>query len=152
MKRLLVLFMISLLLPMLGLAQDNELQRYKIAYDAAYEACPDIPRGLLEAISFTNTHCFHLTDANYFNDGPEAMPRAYGMMGLVKDGKGCFRENLHLVSELSGVAEEDILESPEKNVLAYAMAFARLFREGNVKGVKGCLSLIQQLSELPIGE
>ena len=48
------------------------------------------------------------------------MPRAYGLMGLVKDGKGYFRENLHLVAELSGITEVEILESPEKNVLAYA--------------------------------
>ena len=152
MKRLLVLFAISLLFPVLGWAQNNELQSYKTSFDAAYEACPDIPRGLLEAVSFTNTHCFHLTDANYFHDDPDAMPRAYGMMGLVKDGKGYFRENLHLVSELSGISEAEILESPEKNVLAYAKAFERLTKENGVKEIKGYLSVIQQLSELPIGE
>ena len=152
MKRLLVLFAISLLFPMLGWAQNNELQSYKAAFDAAYEACPDIPRGLLEAVSFTNTHCFHLTDDNYFNDGPDAMPRAYGLMGLVKDGKGYFRENLHIVAELSGISEAEILESPEKNVLAYAMAFSRLAKEGEAKEIKGYLSVIQQLSELPTGE
>lgn len=152
MKRLLVLFAISLLFPMLGWGQTNELQSYKTAFDAAYEACPDVPRGLLEAVSFTNTHCFHLTDANYFNDDPDAMPRAYGLMGLVKDGKGYFRENLHLVSELSGISEDEILESPEKNVLAYAKAFSRLAKENESKEIKGYLSVIQQLSELPIGE
>ena len=152
MKRLLVLFAISLLFPVLGWAQNNELQSYKTAFDVAYEACPDIPQGLLEAISFTNTHCYHLTDANYFHDGPDAMPRAYGLMGLVKDGKGYFRENLHLVSELSGISEAEILESPEKNVLAYAKAFSRLTKECESKEIKGCMSVIQQLSELPIGE
>ena len=152
MKRLFVLFAISLLFPMLGWAQNNELQSYKAAFDAAYEACPDIPRGLLEAVSFTNTHCFHLTDANYSNDGPDAMPRAYGLMGLVKDGKGYFRENLHLVAELSGISEMEILESPEKNVLAYAMAFSCLAKESKAKEIKGYLSVVQQLSELPTGE
>ena len=69
MKRLFVFFALSLLLPMIGLAQNNEIQSYKSAFNAAYEACPDIPRGLLEAVSFTNTHCYHLTDAYPHADG-----------------------------------------------------------------------------------
>lgn len=133
-------------------AQNSGNQNYKSAFESAYQACPDIPQGLLEAISYTNTHCYHLTDANYFHDGPDAMPRAYGLMGLVKDGKGYFRENLHLVSELSGVSEAEILESPEKNVLAYAKAFERLAKESKANEIKGYLSVIQQLSELPIGK
>ena len=152
MKRLLLLFALSLLLPLIGLAQNNEIQSYKLAFNAAYEACPDIPRGLLEAVSFTNTHCYHLTDANYFNDGPDAMPRAYGLMGLVKDGKNYFHENLHLVSELSGISEAEILESPEKNVLAYAKAFDHLAKESKAFDINGYLFVIQQLSELPTGE
>ena len=152
MKRLFVFFALSLLLPMIGLAQNNEIQSYKSAFNAAYEACPDIPRGLLEAVSFTNTHCYHLTDANYFNDGPDAMPRAYGLMGLVKDGKNYFRENLHLVSELSDVSEAEILDSPKKNVLAYAKAFDRLSKESKAVEINGYLFVIQQLSELPIGK
>ena len=152
MKRRFILYALSLLLPLIGLAQNNEIQSYKLAFNAAYEACPDIPRGLLEAVSFTNTHCYHLTDANYFNDGPDAMPRAYGLMGLVKDGQNYFHENLHLVSELSGISETEILESPEKNVMAYAKAFNRLARESKVNEIKGYLFVIQQLSELPIEE
>ncbi len=152
MKRLCLLVVLSLLFSMVGLAKNNELQNYRYAFDVAYKACPDIPQGLLEAVSFTNTHCHHLTDANYFHDGPDAMPRAYGLMGLVKDGKNYFRENLLLVSELSGISEEEILESPEKNVLAYAKAYERLAKERNAKEIKGYLSVIQQLSELPIGE
>ena len=152
MKRLFVLFSLSLIFPLCVLAQNVESQNYKSAFDAAYEACPTIPKGLLEAISFTNTHCHHLTDANYFNDGPEAMPRAYGLMGLVKDGKGCFRENLQLVSELSGVSETEILVSPDANVMAYAKAFECLAKKCKTAEIKDYLSVIQQLSELPIGE
>jgi N-acetyl-anhydromuramyl-L-alanine amidase AmpD len=139
-------------MPVLVFSQNANNQNYKPAFDAAYRACPDIPRGLLEAISFTNTHCNHLTDANYFHDGPDAMPRAYGIMGLVKDGKGYFRENLHLVSELSGISEQDILQNPENNVMAYAKAYERLAKESKANEIKGYLSVIQQLSELPIGE
>ena len=134
------------------MAQNAEKQDYKTAFQSAYQACPDIPQGLLEAISFTNTHCNHLTDANYHHDGPDAMPRAYGLMGLVKDGKGYFRENLRLVSELSGISEQEILQNPAANVIAYAKAFSRLAKESKATEIKGYLSVIQQLSELPIGE
>ncbi len=152
MKRLFFQFAFLLLIPLLGLAQNAVVQNNKSAFNAAYEACPDIPRGLLEAVSFTNTHCHHLTDANYFHDGLDAMPRAYGLMGLVKDGKNYFRENLHFVSELSGISEAEVLESPEKNVLAYAKAFEHLAKESKAAEIKDYLSVIQQLSELPIGE
>ena len=152
MKQIITLILFVLIVPLLALSQTAENQNYKSAFQAAYEACPDIPQGLLEAISFTNTHCNHLTDANYFHDGPEAMPRAYGLMGLIKDGKGYFRENLHLVAELSGISEAEILENPERNVLAYAKAFDRLAKESKATEIKGYLSVIQQLSELPIGE
>jgi N-acetyl-anhydromuramyl-L-alanine amidase AmpD len=152
MKQITTLLLFLLAMPIVAFSQTAENQEYKFAFQSAYEACPDIPQGLLEAISFTNTHCHHLTDANYFHDGPDAMPRAYGLMGLVMDGKGYFRENLHLVSELSGISEAEILESPEKNVLAYAKAFDYLTKENKAAEIKGYLSVIQQLSELPIGE
>ena len=147
-----VTFLLYFMMPFVALSQNTINQEYKSTFQSAYQACPDIPRGLLEAISFTNTHCHHLTDDNYFHDGPDAMPRAYGLMGLVKDGKNYFRENLHFVSELSGISETEILESPEKNVLAYAKAFEQLDKEIKAAEIKDYLSVIQQLSELPIGE
>ena len=151
MKRIATIFVL-LIMPVLVFSQNANNQNYKSAFDVAYKACPDMPRGLLEAISFTNTHCNHLTDDNYFHEGPDAMPRAYGLMGLVKDGKGYFRENLHLVAELSGISEQDILQNPENNVMAYAKAYERLAKESKANEIKGYLSVIQQLSELPIGE
>ena len=152
MKRITTLLLFLLSMPVLLLPQNTENQNYKLAFESAYQARPGIPKGLLEAISFTNTHCNHLTDDNYFNDGPDVMPRTYGLMGLVKEGKGYFRENLHLVAELSGISETEILQSPEKNVLAYAKAFGRLAEESKATDINGYLSVVQQLSELPIGE
>jgi len=152
MKRICILLAALLSVSFLAKAQNIECQNYNSAFKVAYQTCPNIPQGLLEAISFTNTHCNHLTDANYFHDDPDAMPRAYGLMGLVRDGKNYFRENLHLVSELSGISEAEILENPEKNVLAYAKAFDYLARENKATEIKGYLSVVQQLSELPIGE
>ena len=152
MKQFVAIMLLLLSMPFWVLSQNIENEQYKSAFQTAYKACPDIPQGLLEAVSFTNTQCHHLTDDNYFHDGPGTMPRAYGLMGLVKDGKGCFRENLYLVSELSGIAEAEILQSPEKNVLAYAKAFDWLAKARKATDFKGYLSVIQELSELPTGE
>lgn len=97
MRRLLFII-ISALFPLMTFAQNRNVgadcQLNESAFEAAYKAFPQIPKGLLEAVSFTNTHCHHLTDADYTFDDSTAMPRAYGLMGLVKNGKNYFRENL----------------------------------------------------------
>lgn len=125
-------------------------------FQIAEQQCPSLPSGLLEAVSFTNTQCHHLTDADYkvpAND-PTAMPRAYGMMGLVSDGKGCFRENLHTVSLLSGFSEQEILADPAINVLAYAKACEKTASRLGItsKTPEAWMPVVVELSELPRGE
>ena len=122
-------------------------------FQLAERQCPSLPTGLLEAVSFTNTQCHHLTDADYSlpaND-PSAMPRAYGMMGLVRDGKGCFSENLKTVSALSGYTESDILNDPAVNVLAYAKACEKTASRLGItsKAPEAWIPVIKELSELP---
>lgn len=116
--------------------------------------CPMLPKGLLEAVAFTNTRCHHLTDDDYSNpsDDPTAMPRSYGMMGLVRDGKECFRENLKTVSELSGFTEQDIVGDPVINVLAYAKACEKIASRIGIKSkaVEDWIPVIMELSELPM--
>ena len=152
MRRLLFII-ISALFPLMTFAQNGnvgaENQLNESAFEAAYKAFPQIPKGLLEAVSFTNTHCHHLTDADYTFDDSTAMPRAYGLMGLVKNGKNYFRENLFTVSQLSGIEVGEMLESPSANVMAYASAFAKIY---DGKGMKSCLLAVSELSELPMGE
>ena len=115
-----------------------------------------MPIDLLRAIAFTNTQCHHLTDTDYTvsADDPAAMPRAYGMMGLVKDGKGCFRENLKTVSELSGYTEQEILADPFINVLAYAQAFEKMAQRLDIRSGRpeDYIPVIEALSELPLTE
>lgn len=152
MRRLLFII-ISALLPLMAFAQNENVgadcQLNESAFEAAYKAFPQIPKGLLEAVSFTNTHCHHLTDADYTFDDSTAMPRAYGLMGLVKNGKNYFRENLFTVSQLSGIEVGEMLESPSANVMAYASAFAKIY---DGKGMKSCLLAVSELSELPMVE
>ena len=123
-------------------------------FQLAEQQCPSLPKGLLEAVSYTNTQCHHLTDADYTvpADDPSAMPRAYGMMGLVLDGKGCFRENLLTVSQLSGFSVEEIMADPAINVLAYAKACEIMAGRMNIGSGKAedYLPVVEALSELPL--
>ncbi|WP_373817487.1 N-acetylmuramoyl-L-alanine amidase [Porphyromonas loveana] len=136
-------------------AREGLMQAYcanRPYFEAAYRAYPDIPRGWLEAVSFTNTHFCFLTDADYLcADDSASMPRAYGLMGLVADGKGCFRENLHTVSSLSGYPEEQILNDRRIHVLAYAAAVHRLAETLSVRrdDPLAYAEVLRQLSELP---
>ncbi|MBR3710978.1 MAG: N-acetylmuramoyl-L-alanine amidase [Bacteroidales bacterium] len=135
----------------------NELKAQETTvFEMAEAQCPFLPHGLLEAVSFTNTHCHHLTDANYTvsEDDLSAMPRTYGMMGLVRNGKGYFRENLKAVAELSGFTEKEIVEDPYINVLAYAKACEKMALQLNVhaKSVEAYRPVIEALSELPLNK
>ena len=128
----------------------------KQVFQKVEQQCPTLPVGLLQAISQTNTQCHHLTDEDYQvpADDPTAMPRAYGMMGLVSDGKGCFRENLKTVAVLSGYSEQEILDNPFINVLAYARAFEKLAEQMDIRSSKAedYIPVIEALSELPMAE
>ena len=147
--------------PFFAVSQSFDLQNVSIKnnYNAvsrcfadAYREYPQLPKGLLEAVSFTNTHFTHLTDADYHSCEEHNMPRSYGLMGLVADGKGVFRENLHLVSQLSGYAESEILSNPATNVMAYASAFAQKMDEKHCRSLVDCQEVVKELSELPLGK
>ena len=146
-----------ILCSLLSLLFSIELKAQEMDVFRQVEAqCPTLPEGLLQAISYTNTQCHHLRDADYTLPAtdPAAMPRAYGLMGLVKEGKGCFRENLKTVAELSGYTEQEILEDSVINVLAYAKACEKLARRKGItsKAPEAWRPVIEALSELPIGE
>lgn len=149
-SRYILCSLLSLLFSIELKAQDMDVFRQVEAQ------CPTLPEGLLQAISYTNTQCHHLRDADYTlpSTDPAAMPRAYGLMGLVKEGKGCFRENLKTVAELSGYTEQEILEDSVINVLAYAKACEKLARRKGItsKAPEAWRPVIEALSELPIGE
>jgi PKD repeat protein/N-acetyl-anhydromuramyl-L-alanine amidase AmpD len=117
----------ALILSVLGnncRAQTNEnlvANPYQAEFAAAYQAYPNIPAGALEAVSHTTTRMNHLTI--FEQESCLGLPRAYGLMGLILDGKGYFRNNLKTVSRLSGISENDIIVNPASHVMAYASAF-----------------------------
>lgn len=155
MNRLLLLLLSAFLLPFSLFAQREETlpaNPYAAHFNEAYSRYPDIPRGVLEAVAFTNTRFAHLTDAD--QESCIGMPHAYGVMGLMEDGKGWFRNNLLTVAEASGFTADEIKSDPRKNILAYAKALNQELSQpakhsfGNDRALR-LKSAIVHLSELP---
>lgn len=147
------LFYIAFLMLFLGVSAQSD---YSTSFDKAYKLYPQIPRGCLEAVAFNNTHVNHLTDMNYTNNDSTAMPRSYGVMGLVLDGKGWFRNNLQTISDMSGFSVGAILNSADSNIIAYASAFASMMKmyvsDNKRFGVEDLRPVFVGLSELPLPE
>jgi N-acetyl-anhydromuramyl-L-alanine amidase AmpD len=124
---------------------------YSAFFRKAYNLNPSIPKGVLESVAFSQSRFSHLGSSAQEPSCIE-YPTAYGVMGLTEDGKGYFRNNLIYVSQLSGYSVSDIKSDPEKNILAYAKAFAVLQQQLSVSGndLKAYLPVFVALSELPL--
>jgi N-acetyl-anhydromuramyl-L-alanine amidase AmpD len=123
---------------------------YYRSFKKAYSLNPSIPKGILEAVSFTQTRFNHLDDS--YASSCIGYPKTYGVMGLVLEGKNYFRNNLLRVAQLSGYSEKEIISSPEISVLAYAKAFNVLQVQKNIfsDDLSRYQSILIELSELPI--
>jgi N-acetyl-anhydromuramyl-L-alanine amidase AmpD len=124
---------------------------YETYFTKAYSLYPEIPKGTLEAVAFTNTHFNHITHSAEEAESCSGIPKAYGVMGLTLDGKNYFKENLKKVATLSGYSIDDIINSPEKNILAYAKAFSVILaRNVKYKWAEANISaVLNSLTELP---
>ena len=131
----------------------QQYHRMESYFKEAYSLYPTVPRGLLEAVSFTYTRFTHLVPSeDEMSDGH--VPCTYGLMGLTLDGRGFFRDNLRLVSELSGFPVESIASSPHASVVAYAAAYASLQQKWGVHAdsFEEHIPILKALSELPLSE
>ncbi|MBX7093386.1 MAG: N-acetylmuramoyl-L-alanine amidase [Flavobacteriales bacterium] len=128
MKRTIFLFAF-LQITLFGFSQQQLLTNENAAvnFDAVYQSHPEIPRGILEAVAWNNTRMHHI-DANEA-ESCMGIPKAWGIMGLTLDGKNYFRENLLLVSQLSGYSAEQIITSPQWCVDAYAKAYSAILNQ-----------------------
>ena len=119
---------------------------FQKSFEKAYEQFPDIPKGVLEAVSFSMTR-FH-------NHKPKeetctGVPGTYGPMGLTLNGENYFRNNLQLVSSISGYSIKDIIDNPEINILAYAKAYNYFLQKKSAYSIQNQYKVLIELSELP---
>lgn len=120
---------------------------YAEYFEEAYQSYPSIPHGLLESVAWTNTRIRHLTPIQSCQE----LPLYYGVMGLVRDGKGYFQNSLKTISQLSGYSEEEIMTSPRINILAYAKAYSilQVNKRMTSRTVESHRPIISELSEIP---
>jgi N-acetyl-anhydromuramyl-L-alanine amidase AmpD len=125
---------------------------YEPHFTRAYALYPGIPRGTLEAVAFSNTRFTHLTHEPGSAQSCIGIPEAYGVMGLTLDGKNYFRNNLNLVAKVSGYSAEEIMESPEISILAYAKAYQETQARLNpaLDATSRLARTLVTLSELPV--
>jgi hypothetical protein len=149
MKRILLLLFSFLFA--FAYAQDLLVENiYNSSFKKAYVLNPTVPKGILEAVAFTQTRFQHINSST--EESCMGYPRTYGIMGLVQDGKNYFRNNLSKVAQLSGFSETAIQSSAENSILAFASAFSKLQRNGNIfsQKMEDYIPILIELSELPL--
>lgn len=130
MKKFSLLFFV-ILFALTSRAGNNPVPNpYQAEFNAAYDQYPNIPRGVLEAVSFTNTRFAHLTLQE--DVSCTGMPQSLTVMGLMEDGQAWFRNNLQTVSSFSGFTTEEMEASAATTILAYAKAFDSLYSSINL--------------------
>ena len=131
-----------------AIANDAIFNTYQQEMDYAYQQFPNIPKGILEAVSYTQTHFSNL-NANT----PEScfsLPKAYGPMGLVLNGQGYFKNVIENISNYSSYSIQQIQSNPQKNILAYAEAYSYLLDSLSITSINEQDRILRILSEIPI--
>ncbi|AEA43220.1 N-acetylmuramoyl-L-alanine amidase [Fluviicola taffensis] len=111
-----ILLFTSCLFGFTALAQTSQAN-FESYCQQTYAAYPGIPKGILEAVSFTQTRMSYLTTSEL--ESCSGLPKSHGFLGLIAHGKGYFKENLKLVSQISGVPVSQIKQDPAAEISAF---------------------------------
>jgi len=120
-------------------------------FQPTYWQYPNITPGVLEAVSWNNTHMQHLENVAPSCSG---LPTAYGIMGMHDDGKSYFIENGKYIAKLSGISVDEQKASAANAIEAYGYAYNHLMTEeiangGNKFDGKSIRNVLWKLSEIP---
>lgn len=122
--------------------------QFKNLCSQVYSAYPQMPKGVLEAVAFTQTRIQYL-------DGSEqvsclGLPQAHGYLGLFEDGKNYFKANMLQVASLSQSTVAEIKMNRYKELESYTKAFLALFNQDSTNnfGLK-IRNTLFKLSALP---
>ena len=121
-----------------------------VNFSTAYQQHPEIPRGFLEAISYTHTRFHDLSNEEQISCA--GIPIPYGIMGVYEDGQNYFIENGKRIESLSGISISTQKNSVPAQVEAYAVACASLIQSYAVNGENTpelIYNLMWELSEIP---
>jgi N-acetyl-anhydromuramyl-L-alanine amidase AmpD len=121
-----------------------------VNFSAAYQQHPEIPRGFLEAISYTHTRFSPINSEESLSCS--GMPLPFGIMGVFDHGNGYFVENAKRIESLSGISISTQKNSIMMQIEAYASACASLIQSYGVTGENTpelMYNLMWELSEIP---
>ncbi|MBC8266908.1 MAG: N-acetylmuramoyl-L-alanine amidase [Flavobacteriales bacterium] len=135
----------TFLFTFLSLSTFAQFNNFKTEFASAYSYHSNIPKGLLEAISYNKTHIQNLDEVD---QSCAEIPSYFGPMGIVEDGKGYFKNTADIIAELSEENIESILKNPAVNIESYAMALENLTQDS--KDIYDYIAAIKTLNELPI--
>lgn len=120
----------------------------QLPFKQVYEQFPHLPKGVLEAVAWSNTRMHNIQNQQ---SGCTGMPKPYGVMGLFSNGKGYFIENGRKVAVLSHISIENQKSDVLLQLKAYAYAFQKLYNQQKVAEVgKKIYQTFLLLSEIPM--
>lgn len=111
----------------LGLLFSSTLFGQNINFESAYQNHPNIPRGVLEAVSWVNTRMNNIGENH--QESCTGMPKPYGVMGVFDNGADWFIENGEMIAQLSGISVADQKADINLQVEAYASAFSHVYNQ-----------------------
>ena len=128
----------------------QQQQQNEVFFNSAYQKLSEVPRGTLEAVSYTNTRLTEIKKSEV--ESCSGLPSPYGIMGVFDDGKNYFIENGKLIGTLSGISTKQQKASVEMQILAYALALdsvMKLSSPMNLKIEERLKIALLVLSEIP---
>jgi len=125
-------------------------QHHQEQFNSAYSHLFYVPKGVLEAVSYTNTRMMEIKgdEANSCS----GIPLPYGIMGVYSDGKNYFLENGRFIGKLSGISIEQQKSSIALQILSYGLALDSLIKKianTNLSEEDQLKNSLLQLSEIP---
>jgi hypothetical protein len=124
-------------------------QQYRNVWNQAYAENPGVPLGLLEAIAYAKTRMKNI-DPQQITHSCSGVPPPSGVMGLIDDGKGYFKNTTGLVASKSRFTKASLGTNMSNTVLGYAAAFARIQNELNItsNSPEANVPVLRYLSEI----
>ena len=120
-------------------------------FTSTYQQIPQLPKGVLEAIAYTNTRMQVIDDQETPSCSGQVLP--YGIMGLFENGGHYFIENGAIIAALSGISIPQQKLDKQQQILAYGMALHTLLGNKTHEEMREDPSIIGnvllQLTEIP---
>lgn len=138
-----ILILLGASSPLKAQVQNN----YQNLFDQVYLEHPEIPEGMIEAVSYCQTR---FKNIQLHHEGCTGQPMVQGVMGLTPDGHGYFKDTKILIAQHAGV-DPASMGTPAADIDAFGDAYANLMSEFQIAtdDFIGHEWILRELSEIP---